>query len=207
MVGIVGAMTQRVGFFGGTFDPLHIAHLILSEFAADALALDTMLFLPSPDPGHKQGVLRAAAEHRLAMLRLAIEDNPRFELSSVDIDRPGPHYSVDTVRILQTKYPEAELIFIIGADSLLNITSWYQPALLIQLCRFAVLPRPGVVVDAAVHEGVLPGLAERVTFLDAPLIEISSTDIADRLRTGRSVRYLVPPHVLDYIHYHNLYRD
>lgn len=198
---------QRVGILGGTFDPPHIGHLILGEYMAEALRLDYLLFVPAADPPHKQLQKKTLINHRLAMVRIALADNPRFQISRVDIDRAGPHYSVDTVQIIQQQYPQAELYFVMGGDSLRDLPTWSQPERLIQLVRLAVMRRPGDIVTAQMHEDVLPGLAERVEIIDAPVLEISSRQIIRRIRDGLSVRYLVPDAVRAYIHDNELYRD
>lgn len=198
-------LALRVGILGGTFDPPHIGHLILGEYAADALDLARLLYIPAADPPHKQDEHKTPVEHRLAMLKLALADNPRFEISRVDIDRAGPHYSLDTVRIVQTQFPEAEIYFIMGGDSLRDLPLWHRPADLIRLCRLAVMARAGADARPEMHEAVLPGLAERVVMIESPLIEISSTGIVQRLGAGRSVRYLLPDAVLNYIQQHDLY--
>lgn len=195
----------RIGLLGGTFDPLHIGHLILGEYAADALDLAHLLYIPAADPPHKQAEQKTPVGHRLAMLEIALKDNPRFTISRVDIDRAGPHYSLDTVQIVQAQYPAAELYFVMGGDSLRDLPRWHRPADLIRHCKLAVMGRPGAAIHPAMHEPLLPGLAERVVMIDAPLIEISSTEIVQRLKSGRSVRYLLPDAVLAYIQQHNLY--
>jgi nicotinate-nucleotide adenylyltransferase len=196
---------ERIGILGGTFDPPHIGHLILAEYALDALRLNRVLFVPAADPPHKQDEEKIPIAHRLAMLKLAIEGQERFEISRVDIDRPGPHYSLDMVQIIQRQHPDAELYFIMGGDSLHTLPKWHRPAEFIQQAKLAVMRRPGDPVSADMHEGVLPGLAERVVFIDAPLIGISSTEIVERLAQGKTVRYLVPDAVLEYIVSRQLY--
>jgi nicotinate-nucleotide adenylyltransferase len=198
-------VTLRVGLLGGTFDPPHIGHLILGEYAADALDLTHLLYIPAADPPHKQDEQKTPVEHRLAMLELALIDNPRFEISRVDVDRAGPHYSLDTVQIVQSQYPDAELYFVMGGDSLRDLPTWHRPAEFIRRCKLAVMGRPGAEARPDMHEGILPGLAERVVMIDSPLIEISSTEIVQRVSEGRSVRYLLPDTVLAYIQQHNLY--
>jgi nicotinate-nucleotide adenylyltransferase len=198
-------LALRVGILGGTFDPPHIGHLILGEYAADTLELTHLLYIPAADPPHKQDEQKSPVEHRLAMLQLALADNARFEISRVDIDRAGPHYSLDTVRIVQEQYPDAELYFVMGGDSLRDLPTWHHPADLIRLCKLAVMGRLGADARPEMHEHILPGLAERVVMIESPLIEISSTEIVQRLNAGRSVRYLLPDSVLAYIQQHNLY--
>jgi nicotinate-nucleotide adenylyltransferase len=196
----------RIGLLGGTFDPPHIGHLILGEYAVDALKLTRLLYIPAADPPHKRGAPKTPAAQRTAMLQAAIADNPRFELSRIDLDREGPHYSLETVQIAQAQYPEAELYFVMGGDSLRDLLSWHRPADLIRFCRLAVMRRPGADAYPEMHEAALPGLAQRVIMIDAPRLEISSTEIGRRLTAGQSVRYLVPDAVLAYIREHELYR-
>jgi nicotinate-nucleotide adenylyltransferase len=197
---------QRIGILGGTFDPPHIGHLVLADCAIESVALDELLFVPAADPPHKRDETRASAAHRLAMLQLAIAQDGRFKLSRADIDRPGPHYAVDMVRLIQLQYPQAEMVFVMGADSLRDLPTWHCPQEFITLCKLAVMPRPAVRVELPALEELLPGVSARIVTIDAPLIEISSTEIVERLRDGKSVRYLVPPPVLDYISAKQVYQ-
>ncbi len=201
MDGVVG----RIGILGGTFDPPHLGHLILAEYAASALDLEQLLFVLAGDPPHKQDEYKVPLEHRLAMLELAIADNSRFSISRVDIDRPGPHYSVDMVQIIQQDYPDAALFFVMGGDSLRDLPRWHRPADFIRLCKLAVMQRPDDRVEPDIHAAVLPELAERVVMIAAPLIGISSTEIVERIAAGQSIRYLVPEAVRAYIEEHQLY--
>ena len=201
------ASVQRVGVLGGTFDPPHIGHLILGEYAVEALDLECLLYVPAADPPHKRHRYKTSVAHRLAMLRLALAGNEHFCLSRIDIDRPGPHYSLDMVRIAQEQYPGARLYFVMGGDSLRDLPRWYRPDDLMELCTFAVMQRPGDRIDPHMHDAILPNLAKHVVLLETPVLEISSTEIINRLRDGRSVRYLVPDSVLAYIAEHGLYRD
>lgn len=196
-----------IGILGGTFDPPHIGHLILGEYAVEALKLNWLLYVPAADPPHKRDREKTAIEHRLGMLELAIANNDHFCLSRIDIDRPGPHFSLDMVRIVQAKYPDTELYFVMGSDALRDLPTWHRPGELMRLCRFAVMQRPGETISPYMHEDVLPGLGERVIMLKTPVLEISSTEIVNRLREGRSVRYLVPDSVLAYIVQNGLYRS
>ncbi len=197
---------ERIGILGGTFDPPHIGHLILAQHALDAIGLSQLLFVPAADPPHKQQEDKAPVEDRLAMLNCAIMDNPQFAISRIDIDRPGPHYSVDMVRLLQDDYPKAELFFVMGGDSLRDLPKWHHPHELIRLCNIAVMRRPQSAISRDMHHDALPELAERLTIVDAPLIDISSTAIVARCAAGKSIRYLVPDAVLAYIKDHQLYR-
>jgi nicotinate-nucleotide adenylyltransferase len=198
-------MSQRLGILGGTFDPPHVGHLILGEYAADALQLDRLLFVPAADPPHKRDEIHTPIEHRLALLAAAIADNPRFALSRVDVDRPGPHFSADMIHLLRDQYPGAELFFIMGADSLVSFPTWERSLEIMRVCTLAVMRRPGISFSSDMHETVLPGLAERITIIDAPLIDISSTHVAERLARGLSIRYLVTDPVRAYIEEHHLF--
>ena len=195
---------QRIGVLGGTFDPPHIGHLILAEYARESLDMAEVLFVPAADPPHKDDT-RIEVKHRLTMVERAIAGNPQFAISLADVERPGPHYTVDLIPILQAQYSDAELFFLIGADSLRDLPKWNRPQELIRLCKLAVMRRPGVDATPDMHEAILPGLAEHVTMIDAPLVDISSTEIVARLRAGKSVRYVVPDAVLDYIQANGLY--
>ena len=196
----------RIGVLGGTFDPPHVGHLVLAEYGLETLGLSQVLFVPAGDPPHKPGMTRTAAEHRLAMMRLAIAGEPRFVLSRADSDRPGPHYSVDMLRILHREFPDAELYFLMGGDSFRDLPRWHTPGELLPLCHFAVMNRCDVEVSPDMHEAIVPGLAARTIMMDIPLVAASSTEIATRLRTGKTARYLVPPPVLDYIASHGMYK-
>jgi nicotinate-nucleotide adenylyltransferase len=200
--------TQRLGIYGGTFDPPHLGHLILAETAADTLRLDRVLFVPAGSPPHKAASsVRSSAEHRLAMVRLAIKDNPRFALSRVDLDRPGPHYTVDMLRLLGAAHPDAQLFFLIGADSLVDLPIWSRPRELVEIACLGVMRRPGVKPDLQALENELPGLRRRVVWIDAPAIDIAASDLARRIAAGRSVRYQIPDDVCLYIEEHGLYRN
>lgn len=200
-------MTERIGVYGGTFDPPHLGHLILAETAADTLHLSRVLFAPAGDPPHKDTAdVRASAEHRVAMVSYAIEGNARFDVTRVDIDRPGPHYSVDMLKQLQQQYPAADLVFLIGADSLRDLHTWSRPDELITLARLGVMRRPFVEPDVSAVEARIPGITERIEWVDAPLIDISASDLARCIAEGRSVRYQIPEMVLTYIRQHSLYR-
>jgi nicotinate-nucleotide adenylyltransferase len=196
----------KLGVLGGTFDPPHVGHLVLAEYALESLGLSQVLFAPAGDPPHKPGMTRTPTEQRLAMARLAIAGEARFILSTIDIDRPGPHYTVDMLRLLQAQFPDAELYFLMGADSFRDLPKWYHPADIIPLCQIVVANRCDVEVVPEMHEATLPGLAAKTIMLDIPLVAASSTEIATRLRAGKSVRYLVPQPVLDYIASDGLYR-
>ncbi len=198
---------HRVGIFGGSFNPLHQGHLIVAEFAAESIHLDLVLFVPVVDPPHKRGSDLLPIDHRCQMISMAIEQNDRFQLSMVDAERPGPHYSVDTVQIIGGQYPDSDLYFVMGGDSFRSFPVWHEPQEIIKHSCLAVMRRPSArPVQPDMHDAMLPGLSDRIAMIEAPPIGISSTRIREQLGGGRSVRYLVPDNVLDYIHTHELYQ-
>ncbi len=197
----------RIGLLGGTFDPPHVGHLILAAVAADSLALDAVWFVPAGDPPHKRGQAITPVAHRLGMLHLAVAGNALFHISRIDVDRPGPHYSVDMVALARAQRPEAEWFFLVGGDSLRDLPTWHQPQRLLELCSLAVLRRPGAAVDMAHLRDVLPGVEQKVIFVDGPGVDISGTAITERVRAGRTIRYMVPDAVRDYILTQGLYRE
>ena len=198
---------MRLGILGGTFDPTHYGHLMAAEAARCSLRLDLVLFTPAASPPHKQNRDISPVEHRLAMLTMAIGDNPAFRVSHVDIDRPEPQYSIDTVRLLRHEWgTDAEdTFFLIGADSLADLLSWHQPEVLVANSRLAVVPRPGHEPDMGFLELRLPGLSARLEWVEMPAVGISSTDLRLRARTGLSVRYQTPDCVARYMLDHQLY--
>jgi nicotinate-nucleotide adenylyltransferase len=197
---------MRVGMIGGTFDPIHVGHLILAEQARDQLALEQVVFIPAGQPPHKATKQITAAHHRLAMVQLAIEAHDAFAVSRIDLDREGPCYSVDTISLLQKTWgSETEIYFLIGEDSLRDLPKWHQPDRLLRLCQIVAIRRPGYSVDLNALDRRLAGVADRIQTISSPLIDISSTDIRDRVRENRSIRYLVPEPVRRYIEQHNLY--
>lgn len=202
------AQYRRVGIFGGSFNPLHQGHLIVAEFAAETIGLDLVLFAPVVHPPHRDGRDLAPIEHRLAMIEMAIAGNDRFVLTLVDVERPGPHFSVDTVQIIEDIYAGSELYFVMGGDSFRSFLSWHNPQQIIKHCCLAVMRRPSTKpVQPDMHDDIMPGLSKRVQMIEAPPIGISATRIREQLHIGKSVRYLVPHPVLDYIHENHLYQD
>lgn len=193
---------------GGTFDPPHIGHLILAEYTLESLGLDHMLFVPVGDHPQKDHT-RTPISHRIAMLELATADNPRFSISRVDIDRPGPHYSADTVQIIQQHFPDSELYFVMGGDNLRNLPTWQRANELYARCKLAVMRRSDEDITPDMHDGIFPGLSKQVIMIDAPLLGIwlSSTHVIERLQSGKSIRYLTPDSVYHYIHKNHLYTE
>ncbi len=199
---------MRLGVFGGTFDPVHYGHLVAAEEVRYRLRLDKVLFVPAGMPPHKLDHDITPTRHRLAMLELAIASNPGFALSRVDIDRHGPCYTVDTLALLHEEYgPGTELFFLMGMDSLAEILTWKEPERLIRLAQIVVVGRPGFQADVDELDKVLPGAAERISIVDTPLMEVSSSDIRQRVREGAPIRYQVPEAVEAYIRAHRLYLD
>lgn len=197
----------RVGILGGSFDPIHIGHLVLAEEARDQLGLARVYLVPAGEPPHKRDRRLTPVEDRVHMTRLAIAGNDAFDVSRVDADRPGPHYTVDLISILKAQLPPTvELYFLMGYDSLADLPKWYRPAELLASCHLVALTRPNIDINWADLEAQLPGIRERVTLLDMPELEIASNDLRSRVRTGRSIRYFVPEPVREYICERGLYR-
>jgi nicotinate-nucleotide adenylyltransferase len=184
---------------GGTFDPIHNGHLVAASEVARAFDLDEVVFVPTGQPYMKSGV--TDAEHRYLMTVIATASNPMFTVSRVDIDRPGPTYTVDTLKDLHAQRPDAQLVFISGADAVQQIVDWKDHDGLWNLAHFVAVTRPG-------HALSITGLPERdVSLLEVPALAISSTDCRDRVRRGFPVWYLVPDGVVQYISKHHLYRS
>jgi nicotinate-nucleotide adenylyltransferase len=196
---------MRLGILGGTFDPPHFGHLQMAEAALQQLHLDKVLFAPAGVQPLRQNERHTAPEHRARMVELAIAEYPSFELSRLDLDRPGPHYTVDLIALVQQQHPQAALWFIVGEDSLADLLRWHDPARLIALARLAVLHRPGHAPDWPTLETALPDLRSCLDWIDHAAIEISATDIRQRVRDGLPIDRLVPKAVADYINAKNLY--
>ncbi|MDP2953988.1 MAG: nicotinate-nucleotide adenylyltransferase [Chloroflexota bacterium] len=236
---------MKVGVLGGTFDPIHLGHLIVAEDARERLGLEVVYFVPAGQPwlkarrrrpfegllrqapstgsGQRQEAVRATPElvegqitpgpHRLAMLRLALAGHPAFKVATLELERPGPSYTVETMQTLRDELgKKAELFFLLGWDALAELPRWREPARLLGLCPSAeglcqvvALRRPGSLPPWDALEAALPGARDRIKLLEVPLIEISSSDIRERVRQGLSIRYLVPEAVGRYIQEHHLY--
>ncbi len=192
---------MRVGIFGGTFDPIHNGHLAIAQTAINELPLDRVLFIPAAIPPHKLNQEISSAEIRLELVKLAVADNPQFEISTIELDRDGPSYMVDTVRQLKTEHPEWDLYLIIGADNLLGFHEWRQPDEILRFCRLAVYPRYESDIQNVPKE-----LLNRCVIFKAPRMEISSSYIRRLVYEGKSIRYLVPDCIDDYIRRKQLYR-
>lgn len=201
-----------LGIFGGTFDPIHVAHLAVAEAARDELGLASVLFVPAGEPPHKRGLRISAAEHRFAMVEAAVADNPGFAVSRIELDRGGPSYTVDTLRALRAGAGDAgtagELALIVSAEAFVELPTWHEPAAILELAVLVVAPRDGY-PDASPDflERRFPGRASRAVFLSGPRMRLSASELRARAAAGRSVRYLVPDAVATYIGDHALYQD
>ncbi|HEX5323022.1 MAG TPA: nicotinate-nucleotide adenylyltransferase [Capsulimonadaceae bacterium] len=197
---------ERLGIMGGTFDPIHYGHLLMAEEARVAFALDSILFIPNNRPPHKKPYAVSSAEDRYAMTLLATSTNPRFKCSRIELDRPGPSYTIDTLRQIREERPDLDAFyFITGADAVLEILTWHEHEKLTQTCEFIAATRPGFVLEH-LNQILDQDFLNRIHFLPIPGLDISSTDIRRRIRRGRSIKYLTPEPVEAYIHQHGLYR-
>jgi len=195
----------NIGVLGGTFDPIHIGHLVVAEEARIKLGFKEVLFVPAGQPWLKLDRNITPAVHRVEMVRRAIADNPHFKLCTVEVERPGPSYTVDTLTMLQKQLgSEASLFFILGRDTLAGLNSWKEPKNLVRLCRLVVAPRLGS-KDLKHLETEMPGLLDKVIQLDMPVIGVSSSGIRQRIAQGLSIRYLVPHEVEKYITAQKIY--
>jgi len=195
----------KIGILGGTFDPIHIGHLVVAEEARIKVGLNEVLFVPTGQPLLKPDRSITPADLRVEMVRRAIADNPHFKLCTLEIERPGPSYTVDTLMMLREQLgSEVSLLFILGRDTLAELPSWKEPQKLVQLCRMVVAPRLGS-KDLQHLETEIPGLLDKVIQLDMPVIGISSSGIRQRIAQGLSIRYLVPTEVENYIAEQKIY--
>jgi nicotinate-nucleotide adenylyltransferase len=198
---------KKIGLFGGTFDPPHIGHLILASEAVHQLGLSRLLWMLSPDPPHKLEQPITPLLHRLEMLKLATADNPAFEISRLEIERPGPHYTIDTVRQLSQLEPNADIVLLLGGDSLRDLPTWrLYVDLVAEVSKIGVMRRPGDPFDMPALEEKIPGVTDKVVFIDAPLQDLASREIRRRVASGETYRYYIHPAVYDYIRANHLYR-
>ena len=202
---------RRIGLFGGSFNPVHLAHLLLAEQACEALALDCVIFVPAKLPPHKPSAGLAVARDRLKMVRLAVAGNPRLATSDIELRREGRSYTVDTVEAMQRRFGRnAQLYFLIGADTVAELPTWRDIGRLVTLCTFVPLSRPGAKLPSLLALAPALGRAEARGILSRiirmPLLDISASDVRRRVAEGRSIRYLVPPAVEEYIRSKRLYQ-
>jgi nicotinate-nucleotide adenylyltransferase len=198
------ARPGAIGVFGGTFDPPHIGHLALAEWAREQLRLERVLFVPAARPPHKRRAGLSPVADRLAMTRLAVRGNQGFAVSTLELDGAGPSFTVDTLRALRQRAPHARLYLLLGADSLDEFRTWRHPEQILGLATLAVARRPGA--GARSRAWTAGAAARRVVWIENPAIDVSSSLLRARARAGRSLRYLVPERVAHYIARHGLYR-
>lgn len=181
---------MRIGIFGGTFDPPHIGHLILAEECRTQLQLDLLLWAVTDNPPHKRYANVSPIEQRVALVEKAIQENPAFQLSRIDIDRPGPHYAIDTMNLLHKQYPDSQLFYLMGGDSLHDLPTWQRPQDFLRVCDgIGVMRRHEDEVDLESLEKVMPGISKKVNIVEAPILEISSKQIRQRIEEGMGYRY------------------
>lgn len=189
-----------IGLFGGSFNPPHIAHLVVAEVVCDQFGLNEVWWIPTAAPPHKSGEELVSVEHRLAMTRRVVEPNAAFRICDLEVQREGVSYTVDTLRVLQDMHPETDFALLLGSDSLDYFGKWHRPDEIAERVPLIVYKRPGAI--EAVAE---PRFANHVRYASAPIMEISGTEIRARRRAGRSIRYLVPEPVHTYIETYDLY--
>lgn len=190
-----------IGLFGGSFNPPHVAHLIVAEVARDQFGFDEVWWIPNATPPHKPQDELAEVNHRLEMTQRAVEDNPAFRVCDIEVERSGVSYTVETVRVLQEQRPDTDFALLIGSDSLDHFAEWHKPDEIAERVPLVVYKRPGV-IDAVPESR----FANHVRFVSAPVMEVSGTEIRSRCSADRSIRYLVPESVRAYIEEHELYQ-
>jgi len=199
---------SRIGFMGGTFDPIHHGHLVAAESVYENFTLDRIVFVPAGSPAHKPDSRVTSARHRLNMTRLAAESNPHFEVSSVEVDREGPSYTIDTMKHFRRLYgPEADLYFITGVDAVVQIPEWKNAGGLFEICKFIAATRPGYPTENffRFRDQLPPKQRRAMKVVAVPALAISSSDLRRRVCRGSSIKYLVPEPAEDYIYAHGLY--
>ena len=202
-------MAVKLGVLGGTFDPIHLGHLLIAEEAREHLGLDTVLFIPTGQPYLRPGSPLASAAHRLAMTRLGVADNPAFAVSAMEVERPGPTYTLDTLEALARERGEGlELFVVLGVDSARTLPRWHEPAQVLARCTPVVVVRPGAGEwDAQELDALCPGVSRRTVHLQGPQLGISGTELRRRVACGSSIRHWVPRPVEEYIAQHKLYQE
>jgi len=197
----------KIGVFGGTFDPPHLGHLILADEALNQLDLEIVLWIPASNPPHKPKKNVSDVQSRLELVKAAIQDNSHFEMSRIDVDRPPPHYAVDTMKILKIFRPEDELTYLMGGDSAENLNKWYKPGKFLDLCDgLGVMSRPGTELVFGNLEKLVPGISKKIMIIETPLIDISGSQIRRKIKKGLSYRYYLPENVFRIVEEKMLYR-
>lgn len=197
---------NKVGIMGGTFDPIHFGHLVTAEAARHQFQLQRVIFIPAARPPHKTNRTISSPEHRLAMTRLAVQSNPHFEVSDMELTRPGPSYTIDTVAGVRRMDPGSDIYFITGADAVLEILTWHRVEELLATCKFIAATRPGYrLKDLTRITGLPEKYYQNIVTMEVPALAISSTDIRHRVRESRPIKYLLPELVEQYIFIEKLY--
>jgi nicotinate-nucleotide adenylyltransferase len=198
---------MRIGIFGGTFDPPHLGHLILAAEACNQIGLDKILWVVTSNPPHKVKQYISPIDQRVMLVEAAIKGETKFELSRVDIERPAPYYSVDTIQILKERDPINQYFYLMGGDSLHDLPSWHRAQDFVRICDgLGIMHRPNDSIDLGVLEKKLPGLRPKIHFVDTPLLEIASQQIRQRVFEGKPYRYFLYPAVYDLIEEYKMYR-
>jgi nicotinate-nucleotide adenylyltransferase len=204
---VAGLSVERIGLFGGTFDPPHLGHSILAAEARFTLKLDRVFWILTPLSPLKNEKKVSPLDLRKKLVLAALNKMPEFEFSDVDISRPAPHFALDTIRILQKQNSKSELVYIMGGDSLRDLPAWYQPQSFVnEIAEIGVLRRPGANPDVDILDDQLSGLKSKLTFFDAPLIEIAGADIRERIRNNRPYQYFLLPSVYRCIEDNGFYK-
>jgi len=193
--------SYRVGLFGGTFDPIHLGHLIAAEQVREGVSLDKVIFIPAANPPHKLKRIVSSFENRLRMLELAIEGNSHFEVDEIESRLGDMSFTVNTLRFYRQKHPDWDLFFLIGMDNLLELETWREPEEILKLCRLVVFTRPGF----GGLDKVKPDISAEIIYKEITAVDIAASVIRQRVRNGRSIKYLVPGRVEDYIRENGLY--
>ena len=201
--------SMRIGLLGGTFDPIHMGHLLIADAVRERLQLDSVIFIPAGRPWLKAGRDISQPDHRLAMVELAVGHHASYSVSNIELDRPGPTYTVDTLEQIRDEVgPEAELFLVLGMDSLRELSRWREPARLFEMCTLVGVSRPGFEdVKLSCLDEVVDGVSRRVELVRGPLVSISGTEIRNRVSKGQPVGACVPVPVEAYILEHGLYRS
>jgi nicotinate-nucleotide adenylyltransferase len=197
----------RVGLLGGTFDPVHMGHLIMAECARDELGLDWIEFVPALTPPHKRDEPVIDVKHRVGMIEAAIAGNASFQINRIELDREGPSFTVETLALLRESRPDDTFVFIVGSDSLIDLPRWHQPQRILELTELAVIARPGSEPNLFEITQSLPNIATKYVDVRAPHIDISSTQLREMIHDQRSIRYQTPDPVIAYIERERLYRS
>jgi nicotinate-nucleotide adenylyltransferase len=198
---------KKIGVFGGTFDPVHIGHLVAAQIAAEDAGLDLVVFVPAGTPPHKTEQPVTASRHRLEMVRRAVAGNPVFSVSDWEIRQGGRSYTLRTLEYLRSRYADDELYFILGADTLEDLPNWHEPSKVVELARIIAVRRPGYDALAALERlsSRIKNIRGRIVYVESPRLEIASSWLRERIRNGRSVDHLIPENVIRYIKENRLY--